>query len=76
MATILTKEVLDVAVHEIDPNASPLESHTTPNTEYSPPLSPYHGLLQNKRLAAKVKLSKLSQKEKVRFHERRFYNVY
>ena len=55
----------------IDPNASPLESvgtSTTPDTEVSPPDSPYqqqNAILKNRRLLARKKLAQLSQEEKV-----------
>ncbi len=64
-ATLTTKGVVDVVENEIDPNASPLDTNTTPATDYSPPSSPYQNVLKDKRLAAKVKLAKLTQKEKV-----------
>ncbi|EOO00679.1 putative glycoside hydrolase family 3 protein [Phaeoacremonium minimum UCRPA7] len=55
----------------IDPNPSPLESvgtSTTPDTEVSPPDSPYqqqNAILKNTRLLARKKLAQLSQEEKV-----------
>lgn len=54
----------------IDPNASPLDSigiSSTPNTELSPPESPFEGFKGN-REAAQAKLSKLTQEEKVYRH--------
>jgi beta-glucosidase len=57
---------------EIDPNASPADSmdtNTTPDTEYSPPESPFnehHNFIRSKRMAARKKLEKLTQEEKVR----------
>lgn len=55
--------------HGIDPNASPLESidsSTTPDTEISPPNSPFqpNELLKDNRLSAKKKLAQLTQEEK------------
>lgn len=55
----------------IDPNASPLDSvdtNTTPDTQFSPPDSPYHlnGSLKATRMAARKKLAQLSLDEKVR----------
>ncbi|OIW26177.1 glycoside hydrolase family 3 protein [Coniochaeta ligniaria NRRL 30616] len=55
---------------DIDPNASPVDSmdtNTTPDTEYSPPESPFHehkGFVENKRMAARKKLGQLTQEEK------------
>lgn len=54
----------------VDPNASPLDSvdtNTTPDTQFSPPDSPYQhsGSLKDKRVAARKKLAQLSQDEKV-----------
>ena len=54
----------------VDPNASPLESvgtSTTPDTEISPPGSPFepNGLFKDKRFLAKKKLARLTQEEKV-----------
>lgn len=54
----------------IAPNASPLASvgtSTTPDTDVSPPESPYQkgGVFRNKRLAAKKKLLSLTTEEKV-----------
>ncbi|KAH8899447.1 glycoside hydrolase family 3 protein [Thozetella sp. PMI_491] len=64
-ATITTNTTGGGVENDIDPAASPLETNTTPDTEYSPPSSPYQSVLKNKRLAAKVKLAKLTQKEKI-----------
>lgn len=62
---------------DIDPNASPaasvdsidrMGSNTTPDTEYSPPASPFHeheAFTKNKRMAARKKLGQLTQEEKV-----------
>lgn len=60
---------------DIDPNASPaasedsMDTNTTPDTEYSPPESPFHehqDFMKNKRMAARKKLVQLTQEEKVR----------
>lgn len=60
---------------DIDPNASPaasvdsMDTNTTPDTEYSPPESPfreYEHFTKNKRTAARKKLEQLTQEEKVR----------
>ncbi len=60
---------------DIDPNASPaasvdsMDTNTTPDTEYSPPESPFHeqqDFVENKRMAARKKLGQLTQEEKVR----------
>jgi len=62
-------------VIDVDPVASrtgslnSMESDTTPDTEYSPPESPFRepkSFLNNKRIAARKKLAHLSQEEKVR----------
>ncbi|KAH8906025.1 glycosyl hydrolase family 3 N terminal domain-containing protein [Coniochaeta sp. PMI_546] len=59
---------------DIDPNASPaasvdsMDTNTTPDTEYSPPESPFHEyehFTKNKRTAARKKLGQLTQEEKV-----------
>ncbi|KAJ9148718.1 Beta-glucosidase [Coniochaeta hoffmannii] len=59
---------------DIDPNASPaasedsMDTNTTPDTEYSPPESPFHehqDFMKNKRMAARKKLVQLTQEEKV-----------
>ena len=65
MADTTTMNTVDAMDHGMDPNASPLDSHTTPGTEFSPPSSPYQSVIKDTRLAAKVKLAKLTQKEKV-----------
>lgn len=54
--------------HDMDPNASPMESvmtDSTPDTEFSLPASPLRAL-KNTRLAARKKLGQLSLEEKVR----------
>lgn len=55
---------------DVDPNPSPVRSSssdTTPDTELSPPCSPYHqnGDIKDKRLFARKKLLQLTQEEKV-----------
>lgn len=59
---------------DIDPIPSPsnsvdsMDTNSTPNTEYSPPDSPFQehpGFMKNKRLAARKKLAQLTQEEKV-----------
>ena len=56
---------------DIDPNPSPAESemsHSTPNTEFSPPTSPQQRvqqLMKDTRTTARKKLSQLSLEEKV-----------
>jgi beta-glucosidase len=56
---------------DIDPNPSPAESemsHSTPNTEFSPPTSPPQNvqrLMKDTRLAARKKLAQLDLEEKV-----------
>ncbi|KAK0657412.1 glycoside hydrolase family 3 protein [Cercophora newfieldiana] len=56
-------------VLDIDPNASPvgsLDTNTTPDTEYSPPGSPFgQPDISNKRFLAQKKLSTLTPEEKV-----------
>ncbi|KAK3693589.1 glycoside hydrolase superfamily [Podospora appendiculata] len=65
----LTMEGLE-SRHEPDPNASPvgsIDTNTTPDTEFSPPGSPFQqiGLPKNKRLLAQKKLATLTQEEKI-----------
>jgi beta-glucosidase len=56
---------------DIDPVPSPAESemsHSTPNTEFSPPTSPPQNvkrLMQDTRLSARKKLAELNLEEKV-----------
>lgn len=56
---------------DIDPVPSPAESdmsHSTPNTEFSPPTSPQQKvqqLMKSTRTAAKKKLDQLTLEEKV-----------
>ncbi|KAK3329720.1 glycoside hydrolase superfamily [Apodospora peruviana] len=69
MATFATMGAIDT-VHDIDPNASPagsIDTNTTPDTEFSPPDSPFQqaGPPKNKRLLAKKKLASLTTEEKV-----------
>ena len=57
---------------DIDPTPSPLSSigiTTTPDTELSPPESPYqkHAVPHDCRLSAKAKLATLTLQEKVEF---------
>ncbi|KAK1755044.1 glycoside hydrolase superfamily [Echria macrotheca] len=68
-----TPQMIDIP-HDIDPNvSSPMESldtNTTPDTEFSPPDSPFQQqpderILLNKRLLARKKLENLTQEEKV-----------
>ncbi len=70
MATKITLRDVDLD-SVMDPNTSPLESvdtSTTPDTEISPPDSPFHphGLLSDKRFTARKKLAQLTQEEKAR----------
>lgn len=53
---------------DIDPSVSPLDTNTTPDTEFSPPSSPFHegGPPKDKRLLARTKLATLTLEEKVR----------
>jgi beta-glucosidase len=55
--------------HDIDPNVSPmgsLDTNTTPDTEFSPPDSPFQQTerILNKRLLARKKLDNLTEEEK------------
>ncbi len=53
--------------HDMDPNASPMESvmtDSTPDTDFSLPASPLHAH-KNARLAARKKLDQLTLEEKV-----------
>lgn len=64
----------------IDPNASPLDSvdtNTTPNTQFSPPDSPYqhNASLKETRMTARKKLAHLSQDEKVGEHLNRAASI-
>jgi len=61
--------VVDIS-NDIDPSVSPIgsiDTNTTPDTEFSPPDSPFQhlGLPKSKRLLAKKKLETLTQEEKV-----------
>ncbi|KAK3335412.1 glycoside hydrolase superfamily [Cercophora scortea] len=65
----LTMEGLD-SRHDPDPHSSPvgsIDTNTTPDTEFSPPGSPFQqiGLPKNKRLLARNKLATLTQEEKI-----------
>lgn len=60
---------------DIGPNGFPTHSpdsmdiNTTPDTEYSPPETPFReheGFMKSKRMAARKKLGQLTQEEKVR----------
>lgn len=60
---------------DIDRNASPgdsiksMDTNTTPDTEYSPPDSPFNEqktFMNNRRMVARRKLEQLTQEEKVR----------
>jgi len=70
MADFLQMEgVVDIS-NDIDPSVSPIgsiDTNTTPDTEFSPPDSPFQhlGLPKSKRLLAKKKLETLTQEEKV-----------
>ena len=64
------EHVEDAQFDGIDPNASPYESvdsNTTPDTEFSPPSSPFSkaSVPKNHRLLARQKLAQLSLEEKV-----------
>ncbi|KAK4217049.1 beta-glucosidase B [Rhypophila decipiens] len=69
MSSLPTMAALDT-LHDIDPNASPvgsIDTNTTPDTEFSPPDSPFQqvGPPKDKRQLAKQKLASLTIEEKV-----------
>lgn len=69
MSTLPTMAALDT-MQDIDPNASPvgsIDTNTTPDTEFSPPDSPFQqsGPPKDKRQIAKQKLATLTIEEKV-----------
>lgn len=69
MAAFSHIEAADMPL-DIDPNASPIgsiDTNTTPDTEFSPPESPFQQFppLKSPRLLARSKLSALTQEEKV-----------
>ncbi|KAK3939692.1 beta-glucosidase B [Diplogelasinospora grovesii] len=69
MASFASLENVGIG-HEIEPNASPvgsIDTNTTPDTEFSPPESPFQdiGPPKDKRQLARKKLSTLTQEEKV-----------
>lgn len=69
MSHLPTMAALDT-MHDIDPNASPvgsIDTNTTPDTEFSPPDSPFQqgGPPKDKRQLAKQKLATLTIEEKV-----------
>lgn len=72
MSISSTMGPIDTA-HEIDPNASPvgsidtIDTNTTPDTEFSPPDSPFRqsGPPKDKRQIARQKLATLTIEEKV-----------
>lgn len=73
MRTSVNMEPLDEHQYDgMDPLASPSDSsggsNATPDTEYSPPDSPFpkQRLLQDSRSAARQKLASLTLEEKVR----------
>ena len=70
MSKITTMGGIDT-VHDLDLNASPvgsIDTNTTPDTEFSPPDSPFQpsGPPKDKRQLAKQKLATLTIEEKVR----------
>jgi beta-glucosidase len=70
MASLKMESVRDHEYDGIDPLASPSESsgsNATPDTEYSPPVSPLpkRRVLQDSRSAARKKLASLTLEEKV-----------
>ncbi|GAB1310840.1 hypothetical protein MFIFM68171_01050 [Madurella fahalii] len=69
MTTLAPGESIDVG-RAIDPSASPggsIDTNTTPDTEFSPPDSPFHqsGPPKDKRQLARKKLTTLTLEEKV-----------
>ncbi|KAM7219294.1 Glycoside hydrolase superfamily [Rhypophila decipiens] len=69
MSSLPTMPALDT-LHDIDPNGSPvgsIDTNTTPDTEFSPPDSPFQrvGPPKDKRQLAKQKLASLTIEEKV-----------